>query len=154
MDDELEQVLGFLEALDEDFDEVDEAMTYLWEADEGDEEYLDDDDEVDFDYIPYDESMLQAEAMDDAADAAEVAMEDLYDIEPELSEDTTSSDSGNNNDTSDDDLDGDSVTFPINVDDFSDETIAAIFEEDEADLDKEMATINNWYYWPGDRWKE
>ena len=44
MDDELEQVLGFLEALDEDFDEVDEAMTYLWEADEGDEEYLDDDD--------------------------------------------------------------------------------------------------------------
>lgn len=61
----------------------------------------------------------------------------------------------------DDDYDGEIVTIdenapdePVTLDDIPDEIIAEMFEDDDAELEKEILSMNSWYNWPDSRWKE
>lgn len=65
------EIVEFIGTLDEGLDEVEEALTYLWEDDESFEEEPSEDEEMNFDDISADEALLQQEALEEALDEAE-----------------------------------------------------------------------------------
>ena len=153
MGDELNDVLDFLEALDEGFDEIDEAMTYLWEADDEDDAPPAEDENINFNDIDYDEALLQQEALQEAMDELD---ENNY-----VDNNTIELDDDEPEPIIDDDYDGEIVTIDVNAPDipatedyYPDDIIDDIFETDDAELAKEVENINDWYYWPDSRWKE
>lgn len=149
------EIVEFIGTLDEGLDEVEEALTYLWEDDESFEEEPSEDEEMNFDDINADEALLQQEALEEALDEAE-QNQDLYmaAFMPEIEEDVADP-------VVDDDYDGEIVTIdenapdePVTLDDIPDEIIAEMFEDDDAELEKEILSMNSWYNWPDSRWKE